>query len=228
MAHLARVKSNGDPVTNPRVPYQVFCIPASDDLMQDPNTTEDFRDLIGKIKPDTILYRLHAKASEDGPWIPIASIKTTSKFLTSEFDDRVLSYHHTRSSREEPAQVPPLSPPKAYPAEKIPPAPTPSPVRANPTATVSAPSAAPAKHDYLRRIEGVGPKISSALLEAGITRFSQLAASHVEHLKEILSAAGLGALADPSSWPEQASLADAGDWDALDRLQDELRGRRRP
>jgi predicted flap endonuclease-1-like 5' DNA nuclease len=227
VAHFARVKSNGDPVTNPRVPYQVFCIPASDELMQDPNTTEDFRALIGKIKPDTVLYRVHARASEDGPWIPIASIKNTSKFLTSEFDDRVLSYHHTRSSPEQPPQEPPHSTPKAYPAEKTPHAPTPPPASADPTANVSTPPAAPNKHDYLRRIEGVGPKISSALLAAGITRFSQLAASRVERLKEILSAAGLGALADPSSWPEQASLAEAGDWDALDQLQDQLRGSRR-
>ena len=241
VAHLARVKSNGDSVANPRVPYQVFCIPASDDLMQDPNTTEDFRDLIGQIKPDTVLYQVHAKASENGPWIPIGSIKTTSKFLTSEFDDRVLSYHHTRTSHEEPAQGPALSPPdappKASPAEKTsevtpnPAAQTPAltPPRASTyrTASVPAPRTAPGQHDYLRRIEGIGPKISSVLLEAGITTFSQLAASPVEHLKEILAAAGLGALADPSSWPEQASLAEAGDWDALDQLQDKLRGGRR-
>jgi hypothetical protein len=49
----------------------------------------------------------------------------------------------------------------------------------------------------------------------------------VEHLKEILASAGLGALVDPSSWPEQASLAEAEDWDALDQLQDKLRGGRR-
>jgi predicted flap endonuclease-1-like 5' DNA nuclease len=83
------------------------------------------------------------------------------------------------------------------------------------------------QHDYLRRIEGIGPKITKVLEEAGITTFSQLAASRVEHLKEILAAAGLGALADPSSWPEQASLAEAADWDALDELQDKLRGGRR-
>ena len=229
VAHLARVKSNGDPVANPRVPYQLFGIPASGDLMQDPDTTEDFRECIGRIKPDTIIYRVHARASEDGPWIPIGSIKTTSAFVISELDDRVLSYHHTRTSQKEPAQEPGLypsgAPPKAYPAAQTPPRPTPPPARAYPPAAVPEPPAAPKQHDYLRRIEGIGPKILRVLLEAGITSFSQLAASRVEHLREILADAGLGA--DPSSWPEQAKLAEARDWDALDELQDKLRGGRR-
>jgi hypothetical protein len=114
-AHISRLKSNGESVADPRVPYQVFCIPASGDLMQDPDTREDFRDLIGKIKPETVLYRVQAKASKDGPWIPIASIKTTSKFVTSEFDDRVLSYHHTRTLPEEPVQGPAVYSPNAAP-----------------------------------------------------------------------------------------------------------------
>jgi predicted flap endonuclease-1-like 5' DNA nuclease len=84
-----------------------------------------------------------------------------------------------------------------------------------------------AKADDLRRIEGIGPKISSVLKEAGITTFSQLAASRVEHLKQILAAAGIGALADPSSWPQQARLAEAGDWEAFQKLKDDLAGGRR-
>jgi len=238
VAHIARVKSNGDAVANPRVPYQVFCVPASDTLMQDPDTTQDFRALIGEIKADTVLYRVHARASERGPWIPIGSIKTTSKFVISEFDDRVLSYHHTRTSPDQPAQGLALSPPEAYPAEeapdetmspaaRTPPARTRRHARTHAAAAVPAPRAAHRQHDYLRRIEGIGPKTSSVLLEAGITTFSQLADTDVEDLKQILAAGGLGDMVDPSSWPDQASLAEAGDWDALDQLQDKLRGGRR-
>jgi len=80
------------------------------------------------------------------------------------------------------------------------------------------------KHDDLRRIDGIGPKISSLLAAAGITTYSQLAVSRVEDLKVILSDAGLRGLANPSSWPEQARLADAGDWDAFQKLKDELQG----
>lgn len=81
--------------------------------------------------------------------------------------------------------------------------------------------------DDLTRIEGIGPKISSLLQGAGITTFVQLAATDMSRLKQILTEADLIALADPTTWPEQARLAAAGDWDALETLQDELKGGRR-
>ena len=85
----------------------------------------------------------------------------------------------------------------------------------------------PCEPDNLRRIEGIGPKISSVFQATGITTFAQLAATDVSQLRQILTEAGLAALADPSTWPEQAGLADAGKWDALEVLQDELKGGRR-
>ena len=85
----------------------------------------------------------------------------------------------------------------------------------------------PRKPDNLRRIEGIGPKISSVFQAVGITTFAQLAATDVSRLRQILTEAGLAALADPSTWPEQAGLAAAGKWDALEVLQDELKGGRR-
>ena len=81
--------------------------------------------------------------------------------------------------------------------------------------------------DDLTRMEGIGPKISSLLQTAGITTFAQLAAADVGRLKEILTEADLLGLADPTTWPEQARLAAAGEWDALEALQDELKGGRR-
>ena len=85
----------------------------------------------------------------------------------------------------------------------------------------------PRKPDNLRRIEGIGPKISSVFQAVGITTFAQLAATDASRLRQILTEAGLAALADPSTWPEQAGLAAAGKWDALEVLQDELKGGRR-
>ena len=83
------------------------------------------------------------------------------------------------------------------------------------------------KPDDLTRVEGIGPKISSLLQAAGIMTFAQLAATDVSRLKEIIAEAGLTALADPTTWPEQASLAATAQWDALKTLQEELRGGRR-
>ena len=85
----------------------------------------------------------------------------------------------------------------------------------------------PAVADDLTRIEGIGPKISGLLQEAGISTFAQLAGTSVERLGQIIAQADLTALADPSTWPEQAKLAAEGQWDRLSALQDELKGGRR-
>ena len=80
--------------------------------------------------------------------------------------------------------------------------------------------------DDLRQIEGIGPKVAGLLQEAGITSFGQLARSSEEQLREILKGAGL-AMMNPSTWPEQARLAAAGDHEALKALQERLKGGRR-
>ena len=86
----------------------------------------------------------------------------------------------------------------------------------------------PSAPDDLRKIEGIGPKISQILNAAGIYTFSQLANANVETLREILENAGSRfRLANPETWAEQAQLAAKGDWDALEALQDSLKGGRR-
>jgi large subunit ribosomal protein L17 len=84
----------------------------------------------------------------------------------------------------------------------------------------------PAAPDDLKRIEGIGPKISSALQGAGITTFAQLAAADADQLRQVLRGAGVR-VADPTTWPEQAGLAAAGRWDELAALQVTLKGGRR-
>ena len=79
--------------------------------------------------------------------------------------------------------------------------------------------------DDLRRVEGIGPKVASLLAEAGMTTFAALAAAEVGQLEAILEANKLQMM-DPTSWPEQARLAAAGEWDALEALQDDLKGGR--
>jgi len=87
----------------------------------------------------------------------------------------------------------------------------------------------PVVPDDLKRIEGIGPKISSVLQEAGIMTFAQLAAATPEQLAGILESADprLLRLADPATWPEQAALAASGEWEALEALHDTLKGGRR-
>ena len=79
--------------------------------------------------------------------------------------------------------------------------------------------------DDLKIIEGIGPKIEKILNAANIKTWQQLAKTPVKELKKILEKAGKPfQLHDPSSWPEQAHLADTQQWDRLKELQDYLDG----
>jgi predicted flap endonuclease-1-like 5' DNA nuclease len=79
--------------------------------------------------------------------------------------------------------------------------------------------------DDLKKIEGVGPKIAELLSEGGIKTFDDLANAQTDRIKEILYAAGANyAVHDPTTWPNQALLASAGEWEKLKELQDELKG----
>ena len=81
----------------------------------------------------------------------------------------------------------------------------------------------------LKVVEGIGPKIEGLCKDAGIKNWSDLAAASVDRLKEILAAAGdRYKLADPTTWPKQAGLAAAGDWDGLKEYQDFLDGGKAP
>lgn len=81
--------------------------------------------------------------------------------------------------------------------------------------------------DDLEIVEGIGPKIAALLHNAGIHTWDDLCKSSPERLREILDAAGPDyAMHDPSTWPDQACLAAAGDWGALQTLQDQLIGGR--
>ncbi len=74
--------------------------------------------------------------------------------------------------------------------------------------------------DNFQIIEGIGPKINEVLINAGFMTWSDLAASNVTDLRRILDDAGKRfSLNDPTSWPHQAKLAAAGDWDELIRYQ---------
>jgi len=78
------------------------------------------------------------------------------------------------------------------------------------------------KPDDLKKIEGIGPKIASTLVEAGIATFADLAKAKPEKISEIISGVRGNHVTD--TWPAQAKLAAAGKWDELKKWQDELDG----
>lgn len=88
------------------------------------------------------------------------------------------------------------------------------------------PSTPVAGADDLTKIEGIGPKIKSVLHDAGIKTFADLAKAEGAQLRTILDAAGLR-VNDPTTWPEQATLAAASQWRELQQLQASLQAGRR-
>jgi predicted flap endonuclease-1-like 5' DNA nuclease len=80
--------------------------------------------------------------------------------------------------------------------------------------------------DDLTMIEGIGPKVSKILNDAGIMSFADLAAADAARVERALDSAGLQMM-DPEGWIQQAKLAARGDMEGLKKLQDELKGGRK-
>jgi len=79
--------------------------------------------------------------------------------------------------------------------------------------------------DDLTLIEGIGPKIGNLLKTSGVNSFTKLAAATPNEIKSILSKGGSNYVShDPSTWPDQAQLAAAGDWTKLNELKEKLIG----
>ncbi|WP_452227397.1 50S ribosomal protein L21 [Lacinutrix cladophorae] len=103
---------------------------------------------------------------------------------------------------------------KAAPAKKAAPK---TEVKAKPAA-----KKATGKADDLKKVEGIGPKIASTLVEAGIATFAELAKTDAAKISEII--AGVRGNHVTDTWPAQAQMAADGKWDELKKWQDELDG----
>ncbi len=80
----------------------------------------------------------------------------------------------------------------------------------------------------LKIIEGIGPKIEGLLKAGGINTWKDLSNASVDKLKLILLNAGNRyRLADPSTWPIQAGMANRREWTKLKEYQDLLQGGKR-
>lgn len=80
--------------------------------------------------------------------------------------------------------------------------------------------------DDLTRIEGIGPKVSAALVNAGIKSYETLAKADVNDLKQILESAGYKYM-DPGTWPEQAGLLSEGKSEEFKLFIEGLKGGRK-
>ncbi len=78
--------------------------------------------------------------------------------------------------------------------------------------------------DDLTKIEGIGPKMATALHNAGITSFAQLAEASQDQLRSAIENAGMKFAPSITTWAKQAKFAADGDWDGLQAYQSILIG----
>ena len=81
------------------------------------------------------------------------------------------------------------------------------------------------KENDLKIVEGIGPKIESLFIEAGIKTWQHLSQASTEKLQSILDASGENfAMHNPSTWARQALMAYQGKWMELKDWQESLLG----
>ncbi|MCE7040961.1 hypothetical protein [Dyadobacter sp. CY312] len=81
----------------------------------------------------------------------------------------------------------------------------------------------PGVRQDLKVIEGIGPKIEEILNRNGIMNYEALSAVPAVRIAAILRGAGPRfQIHDPTSWPQQATLAHKGKWEELNALKDRL------
>jgi predicted flap endonuclease-1-like 5' DNA nuclease len=84
--------------------------------------------------------------------------------------------------------------------------------------------AAATEPDDLQRIEGIGPKIASALVAAGYPTYASIAASNEEELRQAVAGQGIKFAPAAASWADQAQYLVDSDAKGLDEYQDYLVG----
>jgi predicted flap endonuclease-1-like 5' DNA nuclease len=101
-------------------------------------------------------------------------------------------------------------------------------VAAEPEPVVAAVAVDDGPPDNLQRIEGIGPKMSAALVAAGIRTYGKLAESDVDTLREAIEAADLRFAPSIVTWARQARLLADGKEAEFKELTDWLIAGREP
>jgi large subunit ribosomal protein L27 len=98
-------------------------------------------------------------------------------------------------------------------------------VEVTPSDKILLPNGKKINQDDLKMIEGIGPKIESLLIEAGVSTWANLAVAPIDKLQAVLDEAGSRyKMHDPTTWSKQAQLAVDGQWQELLDYQEVLKG----
>lgn len=80
----------------------------------------------------------------------------------------------------------------------------------------------PSMPDDLKVVEGIGKKMSAALIAAGIDTFEKLSNASEDEIRAAIAAAGMRFAPSVPTWAKQAEYAARGDWEGLKAYQDTL------
>ena len=94
---------------------------------------------------------------------------------------------------------------------------------ADQTDAAAAEEAPAVEADKLTTVNGIGPKYSEILANAGITTFATLAETTVERLQEIITEAGSTTAGNEETWPTQAGFLAKGDTEGFDAYVESLK-----
>lgn len=168
----------------------------------------------------------------------VQNIMDVGAMGTFEEVDEIAGSPEGSMSQDRPRTTPPavkVETPAAPPAPvkaEAPPAPVQAEVPAAPPPAPAKPKAAPkaakaSKPDDLTVIEGIGPKMSAALVAGGIDTYAKLAQASEEQINAAIVAAGMRFAPSVPTWAEQAGYAVKGDMDGLKTYQATLKGGRK-
>ncbi len=76
--------------------------------------------------------------------------------------------------------------------------------------------------DDLTKIEGIGKKMSAALMASGVDTFAKLSDATEDELRAAIQRAGMNFSPSLPTWAQQAAFAASGDWDGLQAYQIQL------
>ena len=147
-----------------------------------------------------------------------------AKKAEAEKNDLQIKYesllrHHEQLEAQGKVTPPPAPTPVA--AFTAPVTPPPVPVTPPPAPVVPVAGA----EDDLKKIEGIGPKIEELIKNGGIKTWAKLSETDPSVIQGFLDAAGPRyKMHKPQSWPLQAGMAARGEWEALEKWQDEHDG----
>ena len=178
-----------------------------------------YRDLAGS-DVETLRAALRSKGLRFVPSLP--SWPEQARLLADDdtaglaaLTDRLIAGRERAAGAAASPAVPPQPKPEHAPEGES----TEQAVSSNGSAVGASPSTPP---DDLKRIEGIGPKMASALNAAGITTFEGLAAADESTIRAAIAAGGLRFAPSLVTWPRQARLLAGGDEDGFNRLAGDL------